>query len=262
MSRGPSPVPRTVFALVFDFFTFVRLSLFAFRLGDRAAAGRWRSPLRFSAGPRSLARMAQRSRSLRNRSTPSRRLTSRPFARGAGRNRRSARRRLERRRANAERTVCCHASDLFNWAITEGVNETPFKRGSVSVVRLESAAESPRTRRLTPSVTKPDGTVEDGEEARLLKHANVHLRALIIAALSTGARLGELLSVQWSQIRRDGKGDAKWLELPAAKTNTATARLVPIGPRLRAELEMRRHCPDGQELGPAAYVLGTSAASR
>src|SRR5688572_9875079 len=82
------------------------------------------------------------------------------------------------------------------------LNDTPFKRGSVSVVKMESSVEGARTRRLEPSVTAPDGTVRDGEEARLLKHAGPHLRAVILAALSTGCRLGELLSLQWSQIRR------------------------------------------------------------
>lgn len=57
------------------------------------------------------------------------------------------------------------------------------------------SAETPRTRRLEP-----------GDEERLLKHAGPHLRALIVAALSTGCRIGELLSLQWHQIRYDEKG--------------------------------------------------------
>ena len=61
---------------------------------------------------------------------------------------------------------------VFSWAIAEGhIIDTPFKRGSVSVVRMESSVEGARTRRLEPSATLPDGTVRDGEEARLLKQA-------------------------------------------------------------------------------------------
>lgn len=147
---------------------------------------------------------------------------------------------------------------VFTWAVAEGyLTETPFKRGPVSVVRLESSVEAARTRRLVPSVTLPDGTVRDGEEARLLKHAGPHLRALIVAALSTGCRLGELLSLQWSQIRGDEKGQARWIELTAAKTKTAETRVIPVSTTLRAVLEMRRHGPDGKELSPVAYVFGT-----
>jgi integrase len=123
-------------------------------------------------------------------------------------------------------------------------------------VKLEASAEGARTRRREPSATLPDGTVRDGEEARLLKHAGPHLRALIVAALSTGCRLGELLSLQWSQIRRDEHGQARWLVLPAAKTRTAEARVIPVGPNLRSVLEFRRHAPDGKEHPATAYVFG------
>lgn len=152
---------------------------------------------------------------------------------------------------------------VFSWAIAEGyLKDTPFKRGSVAVVKLETSAEGARTRRLEPSMPLADGTVRDGEEVRLLKHAGPHLRALVVAALSTGCRLGELLSLQWWQIRRDEHGQARWLALPSAKTKTAEARTVPISARLRAELEMRRHGPDGKEHGANAYVFGNEVGER
>jgi integrase len=135
---------------------------------------------------------------------------------------------------------------LFNWAIAEGfIERTPFERGGVSVIKLETRAEHFRQRRLAP-----------GEEIALLAHAGPHLRALIVAALSTGCRRGELLSLQWSQIRRDDHGDAKWIALPAAKTKTNQARTIPIGPRLRAELAMRQPSPDGTDHPGDAYVFG------
>jgi integrase len=136
---------------------------------------------------------------------------------------------------------------IFTWAIGEGyLTDTPFRRGHVTVVKLERRAESARTRRL-----------HAGEERALLDHADPHLRALLVAALTTGCRLGELLSLQWRQIRVDERGEARWIELPAAKTKTAEPRIIPIGPRLRAELSLRRHAPDGREHPPDAYVFGT-----
>lgn len=146
---------------------------------------------------------------------------------------------------------------LMSWAVAEGYLEaTPFKRGSVSMIKLESSVEGARTRRLHPTVVSADGRVVDGEEVRLLKQANPHLRALIVAALSTGCRLGELLSLQWAQISKDERNLDRWIVLPATKTKTAEARVIPISSALRAVLELRRHAPDGTEHPQTAYVFG------
>jgi integrase len=134
---------------------------------------------------------------------------------------------------------------LWNWAILEGyVDNTPFKRGGVSVIRVKNGASSPRTRRL-------DGD----EETRLLAKATAHLHSLIIAALETGCRLGELLTLQWHQVRWDDNV----LLLLAHKTKTSVARDVPMTARLRAVLEMRRQAPDGKEHPPTVYVFGNEA---
>ena len=141
---------------------------------------------------------------------------------------------------------------LCGWAIENGyATSTPFKLGGRTVIRLNHAAEDARVRRLEPD-----------EEAALLKHANPQLRALIVAALATGARLGELLSLQWSQIRLNDRGDAAWITLSAEKTKTAETRVIPIGGRLRAELSMRRHAPDGEPHPPTAYVFGNEVGER
>lgn len=134
---------------------------------------------------------------------------------------------------------------LFNWAIIKGLTRNnPFKPldHGVTVVRIPS--EKGRTRRLEP-----------GEEARLLAACpNPSLiRDLIQAALWTGCRKGELLGLQW----RDVKPDRGVLLLPAEITKTRTPRDVPITPSLKAILEMRKHAPDGSEHPPEAFVFGT-----
>ena len=79
------------------------------------------------------------------------------------------------------------------------------------------------------------------------------------AALETGCRKGEFLSLQWSQVRLDGRPE---LSLPAQKTKTGKPRTVPISARLLSILAMRRTAPDG-ELHPAtAYVFGTAIGQR
>jgi integrase len=112
----------------------------------------------------------------------------------------------------------------FNWAVGRGlVERTPFLRGTTAVVKL--AREDARTRRLEP-----------GEAERLLTACTDRLRAIVEAALETGCRRGELLTLQWSQVQWTPKAQ---IFLPAAKTKTRTDRYVPISARLRPLLEIR-----------------------
>jgi integrase len=131
---------------------------------------------------------------------------------------------------------------VFNWAIVEGyVDHTPFKRHGLPVIKMNGAAETPRHRRL-----------EGDEEERLLLNASPWLRDLIVAALETGCRRGELLSLQWHQVR--------WAEntllLSADKTKTGEARAVPITSRLHGVLERRQWIADGEPFKPNDYVFG------
>lgn len=59
------------------------------------------------------------------------------------------------------------------------------------------------------------------------------LRAIIICALDTGMRRGEILSLRW----HDVDTEARRIHIQALNTKTLTARTVPITPRLLAELE-------------------------
>ena len=148
----------------------------------------------------------------------------------------------------------------FNWAIRVGqLDTTPFKRHTETVVKL--SAETARRRRL-----------EGDEGERLLKACDPlllnpktkeplpvqprpRLRPIVEAALETGCRVGELLSLQWSQIK-DLAGPNARLDLPAAKTKTKRDRIVPISMRLKVILEMRRKDPADRDLPLEAYVFG------
>jgi len=79
------------------------------------------------------------------------------------------------------------------------------------------------------------------------------LRPIIEAAIETGCRRGELLSLQWWQVK-DLESARPYLYLPAAKTKTKRDRVVPVSTRLKAILEMRRKDPDGEDLPPPAAV--------
>ena len=94
---------------------------------------------------------------------------------------------------------------LFNWGIGAGhIERTPFKQQGVVVVKL--AKESKRTRRL-----------QDGEGAQLLAACGPYLRAVAEAAIETGMRKGEILSLQFSQVegmRIDDEQHVTWAPKP------------------------------------------------
>jgi integrase len=140
---------------------------------------------------------------------------------------------------------------LWNWSLRTGYTTTsPFKRGSEPVVKLSD--EAPRSRRLQTEEVGP-----------LLAACGPHLRACVEAALETGMRLGEILSLQWSQVEgMTVNGTAiTWapkanILLTADKTKTNRDRRIPISTRLRAILEMRRFDPANHAMPMDAYVFG------
>lgn len=154
----------------------------------------------------------------------------------------------------------------FNWAIRLDYWETtPFKKSTETVVKLTK--EAARRRRL-----------EGDEGERLLKACDpllLHprtkvplfvqppprLRPIVEAALETGCRRGELLSLQWWQVK-DLDGVNPLLDLPASKTKTKRDRVVPISGRLKNILEMRRNDPAGEPHGHQAYVFGNEIGQR
>jgi integrase len=144
------------------------------------------------------------------------------------------------RGAVAVRKLLQTARHLFNWSIKKGfADRTPFRREGVAVIEVKSVPG--RSRRLIGD-----------EEDRLLRSADPYTRDLLIAALETGCRGGELRSLQWSCVRE------KEIIIEPAKAKTRRARAIPITQRLRAVLEMRLHAPDGTLLPVTAYVFGTA----
>lgn len=141
--------------------------------------------------------------------------------------------------------------NAFNWGIRKGYRdgENPFHRHGQRVIQF--AKKQSRNRRL-----------QHGERERLIANAVPHLQALIIAAYETGGRRGELLSLQWRDVRFDAKGVPTLIVFRAENTKTNQERTIPVSPALRAALEMRRHAPDGEPHPPTAYVFGDDDGSR
>ena len=115
---------------------------------------------------------------------------------------------------------------MLNWAVgREYLERTPFRRGTEVLVRME-IEDNKRRRR-----------VSEEEEAALLAVASPHLRSMLIAALDTGMRRGEMLALRF--------GDIDWtrrlIVLRGSTTKNRRTRVVPIGTsRLLAVLQWLR----------------------
>jgi integrase len=136
------------------------------------------------------------------------------------------------------------------WAVKKGyLASSPISDDST----LKRTKIAQRARRLVADVVDKDGTLtEPGDERRLLAVAGQRLQWLIIAALETGCRRGELLSLQWGAVDVP-RGE---LRIRAVNAKDAEDRVLPISSRLAGVLEMARTDPAGQAYQPDAYVFG------
>ena len=112
---------------------------------------------------------------------------------------------------------------MFNWAIgREYVERTPFRRGSEVLIR-KLREDNKRRRRLS-----------EDEEVRLLTVAPPFLRSMLITALDTGMRQGEMLAMRFGDV--DCK--RQLIILRGETTKSRKTRAIPIATaRLRAVLE-------------------------
>jgi integrase len=91
--------------------------------------------------------------------------------------------------------------------------------------------------------------------AGLRDGAGVRLQWLIIAAIETGCRRGELLAVQWSDVNLPKRTLlVRAVEQGARKTKHS--RLLPVSARLAAVLDMAKVDPAGREYPSSAFVFG------
>jgi len=123
----------------------------------------------------------------------------------------------------------------MNFAKREGwLIRTPFELGAPLISKAD---EAKRSRVLSRE-----------EENRLLAactERRAHLRPLVIAAIDTGMRRGELLTLKWSDVGLP----SRTIRLQAFNTKTAQARTVPISERLATELEILwQVCKDASSL--------------
>lgn len=150
---------------------------------------------------------------------------------------------------------------LQDWGIDKGYLTRPWlsakslKKGG-PLARRKGAR---RDRRLVPDTVDGDGKViQQGEERRLLHQSQPWLQRLIIAALESCCRRGELLSLQW----RDVDLARGLLTVRAENAKSRTMRQLPISPRFLAILQLVKHDPAGKLHKPTAYVFGNDVGEK
>lgn len=128
---------------------------------------------------------------------------------------------------------------VFNFAKQQGwLIVSPFER------RKGIISKSDENRR--------DRIISADEEARMLEACTgrrEHLRPILIAALDTAMRRGEILKLRWQDVNLD----ARTLTITAMNSKTSRARQVGITSRLMAELQ---HLWEASPKDPAELVFG------
>jgi integrase len=132
-------------------------------------------------------------------------------------------------RAPSAATVNRAVEDLrrmLNWAVSrEYMPSSPFTRAGISVIKFERE-DNRRNRRISSE-----------EEDGLIAAAPPHLRALMILALDTGVRAGEMLAIRIQDVDLD-RGE---ITLRASTTKSGKTRTVPFSThRLRSVIEWFR----------------------
>jgi integrase len=138
----------------------------------------------------------------------------------------------------------------FRWATKKGyLARNPISEDS----ELKRAKPTQRARRLVPDSADADGRLTTpGEERRLLAVARPHLQSLIIGAVESCCRQGELLALQWAQVHLD----RRTMQIRASTAKDNETRTLPISDRLAAVLQMLQTDPAGKPHPPEAFVFG------
>jgi integrase len=111
---------------------------------------------------------------------------------------------------------------------------------SLSVKNRRASSNPAKSVRMLREDNIVTRVISRADEAKIIENAASHVRAIVICALETGMRRGEVLNLQWSQVNLHGG------LITVERTKTGRTREIPISPRLRTVLdECRRRFVEG-----------------
>jgi integrase len=131
---------------------------------------------------------------------------------------------------------------VFSWAVeNDYLDRTPFNKPGVRASLVKARPENDsRDRRLS-----------DSEFRRLMATAGPRLKPLIVVALYTGMRRGEMLKLTWSDL----DAHPGWIRLRSRTTKSGRPRILPIHPDVQAVFDFLRTDAMGQPKPSAAPVF-------
>jgi integrase len=136
---------------------------------------------------------------------------------------------------------------MFRWATKKGyLARNPISDDSA----LKRSKMAQRRRRLSPD---EEQAVLEAAGA-LTRGAGLRLQWLIIAAIESGARLGELLAVRWSDVNLE-KHRLLIRAVEDGAKKTGRARELPVSSRLLAVMEMAKLGPVSPESRAALRAI-------
>jgi integrase len=121
------------------------------------------------------------------------------------------------------------------------LERTPFNKPGVRRSLIPAEAEDNKRRR----------RLSEAEEARLMTAAAPLLKLLITAALYSGMRRGEMLSLTWDDL------DARpgWIRLRGDTTKSGKTRFVPVLPKVQAVFDFLRNDANGDQKPETCVVF-------
>ena len=139
----------------------------------------------------------------------------------------------------------------FQWAAKKGyLARSPISEDSA----LKRAIHAKRTRRLAPA---EETLLLAAAAGALTRDAGVRLSGLIVAAIETGCRLGELLALRWADVHLERRE----LAIRGENAKDEQVRILPISARLAAVFEMAQTDPAGRVYPPTASSGSQSGVS-
>ncbi len=152
---------------------------------------------------------------------------------------------MERYSPNTVRIRLRAVRTAFNWAVREGlITRTPSFH--------------------MPPADDVGRVLSDSEISTILGTAPAWLRPLVVFAIHTGVRRGELLSLAWERVRRPETGlwEAEIGGIGGPTTKTRTSRVLPIHPMARDAMGSPRGSGLVFPVSPSSIVHAIEGAAR
>jgi integrase len=158
-----------------------------------------------------------------------------------------------------------HIEDLLHAKAKDGLGPKTVRNVLVLLQGILALAvdndlieRSPVRNRHKPVVLRQEKPVWTSEQVRtILENAPAEYRAFFTAAALTGARLGELLALQWRHVDFEGRTlrieQSLWHGQLVTTKTVASVRTIPFGDALAQTLE--EHLRTSRHIGPTDHIF-------